>query len=181
MATPEGKVKGWLDKMFKAEGVCYFAPQAGPYGSSGVEDRIAIVCGLYLGVEAKADASKKMTAKQELRKKAVLAAGGTHFLVYDKATIEAVRQWIENVRTRYSRQEGTGHRVGEPRSNTGYYIYGESSPDEFSYYSPSLGRMFSLTEPRVPHTQPDPVPLHVAGPVQANGPPAGHGSLPNHT
>lgn len=94
MATPEGKVKRWLDKMFKAEGVCYFAPQAGPYGGTGIEDRVGIVCGLYLGVEVKADASKKMTAKQELRRDEVIAAGGAHFLVYDKATIETVRQWI---------------------------------------------------------------------------------------
>lgn len=98
MATPEGKVKGWLDAMFKSEGVLTYSPQAGPYGASGWPDRIGIVTGLFLGVEVKADAKCKMTALQERRKEQIENAGGTFFLVYDKATIEVVRQWIVDTR-----------------------------------------------------------------------------------
>lgn len=152
MATPEGKVKGWLDKMFKAEGVCYFSPQAGPYGSSGVEDRIAIVCGLYLGVEAKADASKKMTAKQELRKQAVLKAGGTHFLVYDKATIEAVRQWILNVRARSPRQESSSVVYERPRLNPCNNTERQASERELNLSASWAGRDDGSKQPGVSYT-----------------------------
>lgn len=183
MATPEGKVKRDLDKMFNAEGVEFHSPQAGPYGGTGVEDRIAIVCGLYLGVEAKADASKKMTAKQELRKKKVLAAGGTHFLVYDKETIEQVRQWIVNVRrTSNSRQEDTSSGVGEPRSNLRDYPVCTCSPLEaHSEPCPAhSGNVHYTEKPRGPSSTAPAVLLQLAGEVQAVHPPKGNGCLPNY-
>lgn len=96
MATPESKVKSALDKMLKAEKVWYFSPQAGPYGVAGIPDRIAIVCGTFVGIEVKADAKCKMTALQERCKEQIVNAEGVHFLVYDKPTIELVRQWIVN-------------------------------------------------------------------------------------
>lgn len=98
MATPEGKVKGWLDNMLKAEKVWYFSPQAGPYGQAGIPDRIGVLTGLFFSVECKADKTKKMTAIQERCKEKIEAAGGKFFLVYDKATIEEVRQWIVKVK-----------------------------------------------------------------------------------
>lgn len=101
MATPESKVKSDLDKMFKAEGVLYYSPQAGPYGAAGWPDRIGIVTGLFLGVECKANAKCKMTALQQRISEKIEAAGGKFFLVYDKATIEEVRLWI--VRTKAER------------------------------------------------------------------------------
>lgn len=104
MATPESKIKSALDKMLKAEGVWYYSPQAGPYGAAGIPDRVAIVCGLFLGIECKADEKCKMTALQERCKEQIENAGGKFFLVFDKATIEEVRQWI--VSTRNRRQEG---------------------------------------------------------------------------
>jgi hypothetical protein len=98
MATPEGKIKRWLDTMLKAEGVWYFSPQAGPYGSAGIPDRIAIVCGQFIGIECKADASKKPTALQDRCMEDIMSAGGQCFVVYDKSTIETVRQYIQDVR-----------------------------------------------------------------------------------
>jgi len=98
MATPESKIKSALDKMLKTEGVWYYSPQAGPYGVAGIPDRVAIVCGLFLGIECKADEKCKMTALQERCKEQIENAGGKFFLVFDKATIEEVRQWIVNAR-----------------------------------------------------------------------------------
>ena len=110
MATPESKVKSALDKMLKTEGVWYYSPQAGPYGVAGIPDRVAIVCGLFLGIECKADAKCKMTALQERCKEQIENAGGKFFLVYDDATIEQVRQWIVDVRNsqRTQAQKETG-------------------------------------------------------------------------
>lgn len=90
--------------MLKGEKVWYFSPQAGPYGQAGIPDRIGIVTGLFFGIECKANAQCKMTALQERCKELIEAAGGKFFLVYDKATIEEVRQWIVSARNR--RQEG---------------------------------------------------------------------------
>lgn len=101
MATPEGKIKSALDKMLKVEKVWYFSPQAGPYGVSGIPDRIAIVCGTFVGIECKADSKCTMTALQERCKEQIENAGGKFFLVFDKATIEDVRQWIVSVRNSY--------------------------------------------------------------------------------
>lgn len=179
MATPEGKVKGWLDKMFKEEGVCYFAPQAGPYGSSGVEDRIAIVCGLYLGVEVKADASKKMTAKQELRRAKVLEADGWHFLVYDKQTIEEVREFIQYVRACNSRQEGISGVIPRPR----YYLEGNTKratcAGEPSPNSPWTRGNDGTWEFGIRCTAADPLLLYFPGAFPSDGPPANNSSLPD--
>lgn len=98
MATPEGRVKAWLDEMLEGEEVFFYSPQAGPYGTSGVHDRVGIVCGLFFSVECKANSKGKMTALQERFWKKVEEAGGKCFLVYDKATIEQVRQWIVSTR-----------------------------------------------------------------------------------
>ncbi len=126
MATPESKIKASLDKMLKAEGVWYYSPQAGPYGVAGIPDRVAIVCGLFLGIECKADEKCKMTALQERCKEQIENAGGKFFLVFDKATIEEVRQWI--VSTRNRRQEGGSSSVGRPDVDSDDYSWVEANP-----------------------------------------------------
>lgn len=98
MATPEGKIKTALDRMLKAERVWFYPPQAGPFGSAGIPDRVAVVEGLFLGIECKADATKKPTALQIKCMADIEAAGGKCFVVYDKATIEQVREWIHACR-----------------------------------------------------------------------------------
>jgi hypothetical protein len=99
-STPENRVKAKLDKMLKEEKVWYFSPQSGIYGVSGIPDRIAIVDGTFIGIECKADASKKPTVLQELRMKEIEEAGGFCFLVYDDDTIKYVQSWIKFRRTR---------------------------------------------------------------------------------
>lgn len=157
MATPEGKVKANLDKMLKAEGVWYYSPQAGPYGVAGIPDRVAIVCGLFLGIECKANVKCKMTALQERCKEQIENAGGKFFLVYDKATIEEVRQWIIDVRSSSGRQEGSSCGVGGPDADSDDYSWVEANPwkiiDASSAYS---GLHPSLKEPWPPGPFPNP-------------------------
>jgi|TARA_B000000557_G_scaffold259842_1_gene256304 Holliday junction resolvase len=101
-STPEGKIKRKLDKMLKEEGVWYYNPQAGPFGRSGIPDKVAIVSGRFVGMECKADKTKKPTALQIKCMKEIEMAGGKCFLVYDDATIEEVRQYIhEQLDTRW--------------------------------------------------------------------------------
>jgi len=97
--TPEAKVKALLDKMFKEEGVYYFCPATGGYGKSGVHDRVGCVSGHFFSVECKPDTDTPMTALQAKNAKEITEEGGTFFLVYDKATIEQVRQFIHHARS----------------------------------------------------------------------------------
>lgn len=96
--TPEGKVKRKLDKMLKEEGIWYYNPQAGPFGRAGIPDKVAIINGRFIGMECKADKTKKPTALQVKAMKEIEMAGGKCFLVYDEATIDEVRQYIHEQR-----------------------------------------------------------------------------------
>ncbi len=92
--TPEGKIKSRLDKVFKKHKIWYFSPQSGPFGRSGIPDRLAIVKGRIVGVEAKADRTKKPTALQDKCMREIEAAGGKCFLVFDNDTIKEVEDYI---------------------------------------------------------------------------------------
>ena len=94
--TPEGKIKRWLDKSLKELGVWFYSPQAGPFGKAGIPDRVAIVRGRFVGIECKADKSKKPTALQTKTMKEIEMQGGKCFLVYDKETIQEVVAYIES-------------------------------------------------------------------------------------
>jgi hypothetical protein len=110
-ATPEGRIKAKLDKMLKAEGVWYYCPQAGPYGVAGIPDRVAVVAGQFVGIECKADKTKKPTALQMKCMRDIEAAGGRCFVAYDEQTIEAVRDYI---RDRVPKSAGVGVEAEEP-------------------------------------------------------------------
>lgn len=140
--------------MLKAEKVWYFSPQAGPYGQAGIPDRIGVLTGLFFGVECKADKTKKMTALQERCKDKIEEAGGKFFLVYDKATVEEVRQWIVSTRSR--RQEGTDSGVGEPTSHP-RCCADSSYSEEQSNARATLAKEYpSFAEFRARYTEPDP-------------------------
>jgi len=96
--TPEGKIKNKLDKMLKYEKVWYYSPQAGPFGRAGVPDRVAILGGQFLGIECKADRSKKPTALQLKCMQEIEDAGGKCFVVCDDESIEQVREYINGNR-----------------------------------------------------------------------------------
>ena len=103
MTTPEGKIKAKLDRMLKEEGLWFYSPQAGPYGGAGIPDRVGILHGRFLGVEVKADATKKLTRLQEACRDRIIAAGGFWFLVYDDATIDFLRLAIRNAGDRQAK------------------------------------------------------------------------------
>ena len=92
--TPEGRIKNKLDKMLKSERVWFYSPQAGPFGRAGVPDRVAILEGQFIGIECKADRTKKPTALQLKCMKEIEMAGGKCFVVYDDETINKVREYI---------------------------------------------------------------------------------------
>jgi len=94
--TPEGKIKKKLDKMLKSKEYLFsFPPQAGPFGSAGIPDRVVCCQGKFLGVECKADAKKPLTGLQLRAMRMIEAAGGAFFLVYDDVTIAEVEAWID--------------------------------------------------------------------------------------
>ena len=97
-STPEGKIKRKLDKMLKYEKVWYYSPQAGPFGRAGVPDRVAILGGQFIGIECKADRSKKPTALQLKCMQEIEDAGGKCFVVCDDESIEQVREYINGNR-----------------------------------------------------------------------------------
>ena len=115
-ATPEGRIKARLDKMLKAEGVWYYCPQAGPHGVAGIPDRVAVVAGLFVGIECKADKTKKPTALQMKCMRDIEQAGGKCFVAYDDETIETVREYI---RARNSKGQGAGAQAEEPSAGSG--------------------------------------------------------------
>ena len=93
--TPEGKIKRWLDKSLKELNVWFYSPQSGPFGKAGIPDRVAIVKGRFVGIECKADKTKKPTALQTKTMKEIEMHGGKCFLVYDKETIQEVITYIK--------------------------------------------------------------------------------------
>jgi hypothetical protein len=122
--TPEGRIKSKLDKMMKAEGVWFYSPQAGPFGVAGIPDRVAIVAGQFVGIECKADKTKKPTALQMKCMRDIEQAGGKCFVAYDDETIEAVREYI---RARNSESQGVGTKAEGPSTRKGGGASGEVS------------------------------------------------------
>ena len=95
MSTPEAKVKAKIDKMLSEfKGVWFYSPQSGIYGAAGIPDRVACINGHFVGIEAKADRTKKPTRLQSQCMAKIERAGGKCFVVYDDETLEQVRQYV---------------------------------------------------------------------------------------
>lgn len=92
--TPEKKVKKMLDTLMAEQGVYFFAPQSGIYGRAGIPDRIYCVNGRFVGIEAKADRTKKPTDNQLRELASIRNNGGMTFIVYDETTIKAAVNWV---------------------------------------------------------------------------------------
>lgn len=105
MGTPEGKVKAKIDKRLKEEHVWFFSPQAGPYGRAGIPDRIVCANGVFIGIEAKADRTKKPTRLQTNCMKKIELSGGKCFVVYDEATLDVAINFIRECKKRDSSKE----------------------------------------------------------------------------
>lgn len=96
--TPEGKVKNKLDRQLRLRGVWYFNPQAGPFGRAGIPDKILCVVGRLVGIECKADKSKKPTPLQMKAMAEIERAGGRCFVVYDDDTMAEALAYIDGLR-----------------------------------------------------------------------------------
>ena len=93
--TPESKVKRKVVEMLKHHGVWYFFPANNGFGKAGIPDLIAIAKGKFVGIEVKADRTKKPTALQMKCGEEIQRAGGWWFLVYDTESIDALEQAIK--------------------------------------------------------------------------------------
>jgi hypothetical protein len=103
--TPEKKVKRKIVKILKDRGAYYFYPVTGGYGASGVPDIVACYCGVFLGIEAKADRKKNPPTKlQEKNLNEIDLAGGIA-LVIDDNNIDALVEALEYITEEADRAE----------------------------------------------------------------------------
>ena len=94
--TPEGKVKKKVTDLLKTHKVWYFFPANNGFGKAGIPDIIAIVDGIFVGIEVKADRTKKPTALQVQCGKEIQAAGGCWFLVFDEDSCAELERYIQD-------------------------------------------------------------------------------------
>ena len=95
--TPEGRIKSRLARMLKQFSVWNYSPQSGPFGRAGVPDRLVLYKGHFVGIECKASEKSKPTALQSKCMADIERAGGRCFVVYDEATINEVKIYLEGV------------------------------------------------------------------------------------
>jgi hypothetical protein len=85
---PEAKIKKKVKDLLTAHGIWYFMPGNNGFGKSGIPDIIAIIDGRFVGIECKADKTKKPTPLQLKCGDEIMAAGGEWYLVYDDVSIQ---------------------------------------------------------------------------------------------
>lgn len=93
--TPEGKVKRMVTEVLKKYRLWYFFPGNNGFGKSGIPDIITIVDGGFVGIEVKADKTKKPTELQVRCGKDIQAAGGRWFLVFDEDSCAELERYIQ--------------------------------------------------------------------------------------
>jgi hypothetical protein len=84
MSTPEGTVKlkiyRWIN--LNMPGLWGYSPRGGPFGKSGVPDRLNLWRGIFFAVEAKADHSCKPTELQWEQLRLIQRNGGIAAVSY---------------------------------------------------------------------------------------------------
>jgi hypothetical protein len=100
--TPEGYVKDMIkNKMEESFSMCWrFMPVQGGYGKGGVPDFIYCVCGLFIGIEAKAPGGE-CTGLQLNQARLIRRAGGYVAVVSSEQqcdqAIEEIRVILESL------------------------------------------------------------------------------------
>ena len=125
--TPEGRVKRMVTGTLKKYNLWYFFPAANGMGRAGIPDIIAIVAGDFVGIEVKADKTKKPTELQKICGKEIQAAGGFWFLVYDEDSCAELERYIQDKVMRHARSregQGFGPQAEQPEQGAGLYPYG---------------------------------------------------------
>lgn len=93
--TPEGKVKKKVVEVLKKHGVWYFFPANNGFGVAGIPDIVAVVKGQFLGIEVKADRTKKPTELQMQCGAKIQRAGGWWMVVFDQESLDMLSVMIE--------------------------------------------------------------------------------------
>lgn len=109
--TPEGKIKKKVINLFKELDVWYFMPMPMGYGKAGIPDFVGCVEGFFIGVECKADKTKKPTVLQIKCGGDITQAGGVWLVVYDDETLSTLRHILlekKGQRIHVSRRESQG-------------------------------------------------------------------------
>lgn len=89
-ATPEGRVKARLKHRLRdtfGDKIYLFMPVQSGYGAAGLDFHCAFY-GWHIGIETKADATKKLTPRQEQVRQQMLRAGGKVYVVRNDEDIE---------------------------------------------------------------------------------------------
>lgn len=94
--TPESKIKRTVTEMLKKYRLWYFFPAANGMGRAGIPDIISIVDGGFVGIEVKADKTKKPKELQVRCGKEIEAAGGRWFLVFDEDSCAELERYIQD-------------------------------------------------------------------------------------
>lgn len=96
--TPEGRVKAKVKKVLDSYGdrIWYFLPVSGGFGKHGIPDFIVCAYGHFIGIECKADATKKPTKLQQFTLSAIAQADGTTLVIH-KDNIEEVNAAVDHV------------------------------------------------------------------------------------
>jgi len=92
--TPESKVKARITTVLKQYNVWYFFPAMNGYGTAGVPDIICCVDGVFVGIEAKADKTKKPTKLQVLCGERIQASGGYWMVVCDEESVKKLEDLL---------------------------------------------------------------------------------------
>jgi len=93
--TPEGRIKTKVKALFNKYGVWYFMPANNGYGRAGVPDFVACAKGRFIGVETKADGTKKTTVLQELCGGAIRKHNGYYAVVFDDVTLSGLETYLK--------------------------------------------------------------------------------------
>lgn len=95
MSTPEGAIKKQIRALFREYGTAVHVAMPVQNGmGTPMLDFHACVNGNYLAVEAKKPGGT-LTARQEITKAEIEAAGGTVFLVSNNDELAALEDWLD--------------------------------------------------------------------------------------
>jgi hypothetical protein len=93
--TPEGKIKKKVTDILKARNIFYFSPANNGFGKSGIPDIIACVHGQFLGIECKADLTKKPTELQVICGNNIKKSRGWWMIVNGEESLNLLKTVIE--------------------------------------------------------------------------------------
>lgn len=94
-ATPESKVKKKVVEILKQHKAYYFYPVTGGYGSSGVPDIVACLNGRFVGIEVKADLSKRGPTELQKKNLRLIDEAGGVALVIDAHNLDHLKDVLE--------------------------------------------------------------------------------------